>query len=332
VNEPPPPAQIWNLFRGFMATQALSVAVALGVADELAGGGMSVGELAVRTGADADSLRRFLRALASDGVFAETAAGVFQNTPASELLRRDDPSGWGDLAAQAGLSWYAAFGEALHAARTGEATFAGVFGEDWWAWLASRPDAAESFNRAMAGGARARVERLDAVAWRDGETVVDVGGGNGTLLIELLRRRPFLRGVVFDLAEVASEAEARVAEAGLADRCDVVAGSFFDGVPEGADAYMLAVVLHDWDDDAAGRILRNVRAAAPDQARLLILDGLISPGNEPNGLKWLDLLMLVINRGRERTAEEWQTLLERAGFRIERIGDGSPALIEAVQV
>ena len=319
-----PQARIWELMRGFMATQALYVAARLGVADELAGGPRPVREIARSAGADPDAVHRFLRALAGEGVFAEVEPGVFRNTPASELLRRENA--WHDFALLFGTSWYRAFAEALHAARAGEATFPRVFGTDWWTWLAQNPEEGARFNRAMQGEGTA--EHFADVEWRGDETVVDVGGGNGALLIALLRSRPVLRGVVFELPEVAREAEERVAEAGLSDRCRVVAGSFFDGVPEGGDTYVLSTVLHDWDDEAAGAILRNVRAAAPDHTRVLIADAVIQPGNDPAGAKWLDLLMLVLLRGRERTEEEWRALLAGAGFRLERV----EPVLEAVPV
>jgi hypothetical protein len=319
-----PHARMWELMRGFMATQALHVAAHLEVADELAGGPRPVAEIAQRAGADPDAVYRFLRALAGEGVFAEDERGVFRNTPVSELLRRE--SSWHDFALLFGSPWYRAFADSLQAARTGEATFPREFGADWWTWLAQNPEEGERFNRAMRGEGKA--ERFADVEWRGGETVVDVGGGNGALLIDLLRSRSALRGVVFELPEVAREAEERVAEAGLSDRCEVVAGSFFDGVPAGGDTYVLSTVLHDWDDKGAGAILRNVRGAAPDHARVLIVDAVIQPGNEPDGEKWLDLLMLVLLRGRERTEEEWRALLAGAGFRLERV----EPLLEAVPV
>jgi hypothetical protein len=310
--------------RGAMATKALALAADAGVADALAAGARPVAELARASGTDADTLHRILRALASDGVFAEEEPGVFANNEASELLRSDDSGSSREFAHLFGGVFYEAVA-ALDATTRG-ATFERTFGTDFWTWLAQHPEEGATFNRAMAGGREYKVERLLELEWRDGETVVDVGGGNGALLVELLRGRPGLRGVVFDLPETAREAEAAVAEAGLADRCAVVAGSFFDGVPAG-DAYVLSAILHDWDDERAGAILRVIRAAAPAHARVLIRDAVIPPGNEPHGNKWLDLLMLVLG-GRERTAEEWERLLAGAGFRTPRLEDG---LIEAVR-
>jgi O-methyltransferase/methyltransferase family protein len=310
-----PHARLWELMRGFMATQALYVAARLEVADQLGEGPRPVADIARQAGADPDALHRFLRALAGEGVFAEDEPGVFRNTPASELLRRE--SSWHHSALLFGTVWYRTFAKALDAVRSGEPTFPRLFGTDWWSWLAENPEEGERFNRMMQGERKA--DLLAEVDWRDDETVVDIGGGNGQLLIDLLGSRPDLRGVVFELPEVAREAEERVAEAGLSRRCRVVAGSFFDGVPEGGDTYVLSTVLHDWDDEAAGAILRNVRAAAPDHARVLIVDAVIEPGNEPDGEKWLDLLMLVLLGGRERTEDEWRALLAGAGFRLERV-------------
>jgi len=324
----PPEARLWQLARGFMTTQALHVATALGVADELAKGPMPIDELARRTGADSDALYRFLRALASEGVFAEEEPRAFRNTSESDLLRRGADGAWREFTLLFGTICYQAFGEAPHAARTGDETFSRVFDVDFWSRLAQNPAERDIFDRAMQGGAEGRVGRLAELPWRDGETVVDVGGGNGTLLIELLHRHSGLNGVVFDLPEVAREAETHVADSGLGQRLRVVAGSMFDSVPTGGDAYVLAVVLHDWDDAGATKILQRIREAVPDHARLVVLDAVLEPGNEPSdGRKWLDLLMLVLNRGRERTAEEWHSLLGGAGFRVEQFGEN---LIEAV--
>jgi O-methyltransferase domain/Dimerisation domain len=320
--EEPPPGRLWRLLRGSLTVQALHVAAELGVADELASGPLPVAELARRSGAHADTLHRVLRALASEGVFAEEHTGEFRNTEASELLFHGGE--WHAFAHFFGGAWFRTLGETLHAARTGDETFTRVFGEPWWTWLQARPEETTLFNRAMQGGAANRADIFAAEPW-DSETVVDVGGGNGTLLVELLRRHGSLRGIVFDLPEVARDAERRIAEAGLTDRCRVVEGSFFDGVPAGGDAYLLKSILHDWDDASAEAILRRVRAAAPAHARVLISDAVVESGNEPDESKWLDLLMLTLNRGRERTEPEWRALLDRSGLGLVRIAD----LIEA---
>src|SRR5436190_2026355 len=311
-----PESQLWNLLRGALTTRALAVVAELGIADALAGGPRPVAELADETGSDADSLRRFLRALASDGVFAEESPGVFGNTAASERLRRG--GGWDDFAILFGGIWHRTAGELD--ARTGEPTFPRIFGADFWSWLAEHRDERAAFDRAMAQGKERRVEQLAELDWRGDETVVDVGGGNGSLLVDLLARHPGLRGIVFDLPET------NVDEASLGDRCTFVAGSFFERVPAG-DVYILSTILHDWDDEHAATILRTIHAAAPADARVLIIDSVVPAGNEPDGAKWLDLLMLALFAGRERDEAQWKALLAGAGFEPVRI---EKHLIEAV--
>ena len=314
------------LLSGFVGTQLLYVVAELGVADALEEEARSIDALAERVEAVPHVLYRFLRALATYGVFEQDAAGRFRNTPASDLLRHDDGSGWRDYAIVYG-SVYRAFAEALPTAQTGENMFSRVHGVDWWTWLGRNPEVGATFNRAMQAGAQGRVELIAGLAWQDGETVVDVGGGNATVVIELLQRHPQLSGVVFDLPEVAAEAEARVETAGLSDRCRVVPGSFFDAVPAGGDVYLLAKVLHDWDNDAATRILTKVRAAVPEHARLLVVDSVVPVGNSHHHAKTIDLVMLALVDGRERDEREWRQLLEFCGFQPVEIADG---LIQAV--
>ena len=307
-----PEERLWGLLRGVLGTRALALVADLGVADALADGPRPVAELAHQLDVDADTLRRLLRALASEGIFAEEEPGVFQNTDASELLR----GGWGSFAHLFGGAWFQATG-VLDA--SGQPSFPGLFGTDYWSWLAETPDERAAFDRAMEQGNEGRVERLAALAWRGDETVVDVGGGNGSLLVGLLQKRPGLRGIVFDLPETTRD------EAGLGERCTFVAGSFFDRVPEG-DVYVLSTILHDWDDAAAARILETIRAHAPAGARLFVIDAVVRDGNEPDGAKWLDLLMLALFAGRERDENQWRALLSAGGFEPVSIADG---LIEA---
>jgi hypothetical protein len=264
----------------------------------LAEGPRQVSEL----GGDPDTLHRLLRALASDGVFRETEPGVFEHTDLSRQLLEP---GWSEFAHLFGGVFFEATTD-LEAA-TSEPPFPQRFGSGFWEWLAEHPAEREAFDAAMAGERHRPAERLAALEWREGEVVVDVGGGNGALLAELIRRRPELRGVVLDLPETVRD------EAALGDRIEFVAGSFFESVPKG-DAYLLSGILHDWPDEDAARILRTIRAAAPEHARLLINESVIRPGNDADGAKWLDLLMLVLAGGRERTEDEWRTLLESSGW------------------
>jgi hypothetical protein len=291
---------LWNLMRGALATRALALAVDLGLPDALADGPKRI---------DDDVTYRVLRALASDGVFEEVEPRVFRNTDASELLRA---SGWNDFAHLFGGIWLRAVAD-LEAA--GGASFPRVFGAGFWDWLAGHPDERAAFDRAMAQGKERSLERLAAVEWRGDELVVDVGGGDGSLLRLLLDRYPELRGIVFDLPETVRD------ESAFDDRLQFVAGSFFESVPRG-DVFVLGGILHDWDDEHATRILRAIRASAHDGARLILLESVIEHGNEPDGAKWLDLLMLTIADGRERDEDQWRTLLTPGGWEPVSIGDG----------
>ena len=313
MSEVAPEAKVWDILRGALATRTLGIVAGLGIPHALAAGPRSVEDLARDAGADADALHRLLRALASEGIFAEEERGVFRNTPASELLLT---SGWDDFAVLFGGVWYRAV-ERLDA--SGTAVFPDFFGTDFWAWLAEHPEERARFDRAMAQGSDTRIERLETVDWRSGETVVDVGGGNGSLLAELLKAHPDLYGIVFDLPETTRD------ESLFGDGLEFVAGSFFERVPEG-DVYLLATILHDWDDDSATKILRTIRAAAPQDARLIILDAVVPQGNEPFGPKWLDLLMLTLFAGRERDEDQWRALLAAGDFEPVRFDE---RLIEA---
>ena len=314
MSERSPEAQLWNLMHGALATRAVGVVADLRIADALADGPRPVTELARDTGASADSLHQLLRALAGDGVFAETSPGVFGNTEASELLR---VSAQRDFAHLFGGVWHRAAGELD--AGTGAVAFERVYGSDFWTWLAAHPEERAAFDRAMVDGLEGRVERLAALDWRGDETVVDVGGGNGSLLVALLDRQPGLRGIVFDLPETVRDEES------FGDRIEFVAGSFFEGVPPG-DVHVLSTVLHNWPDEQAAAILRTIRAASPDHGRLLVIDAVIPPGNEPDGRKWLGLLTLALFGGRERDEAQWRALFEGSGFEPVQIRDG---LIEA---
>jgi hypothetical protein len=310
MSDRPPEALLWDFLRGATATKALAVVVDLGVPDALADGPRPVADLAQELAAHPDTLRRILRALASDGIFVEQPAGTFGHTDASLRLREP---GWSEFAHLFGGFFYEAI-EDLDASGS-EATFARRFGADFWPWLGSHSDERAIFDRAMAGGKERSAERLAALDWRGDETVVDVGGGNGALLTGLLRRCTGLRGIVFDLPETERD------ESALGERCTFVEGDFFESVPAG-DAYILSGVLHDWSDEDATRILRTIRAAAPPQARLLIVESVVPEDNEPNGAKWLDLLMLVLAGGRERTEAGWRALIGGAGFEVDEIEEG----------
>jgi hypothetical protein len=300
VSEVAPEQRLWELARGGLAARALALAAELDVAGALVDGPHSVDELVAGTDADAATLHRLLRALASEGVFAEGPRGVFRNTPASELLA----GGSRAFAILFGGVWLRTAAELEPADR---AVFPREFGVDFWSWLREHPRERGLFDMAMEDGSESRLERLAAVEWRGDETVVDVGGGNGSLLAAFLPHHPQMRGIVLDLPETVRD------DALFGDRLEFVAGSFFESVPQG-DVYLLVTILHDWADDSAVEILRTIRKAASPDARLIVIDAVVPPGNEPHSAKWLDLLMLALFAGRERDEEQWRALLAAGGF------------------
>jgi hypothetical protein len=292
---------VWDGLRGGLMTRALALAAEHGVAAALLDGPHSVDELAARSGADPDTLNRLLRALASEGIFVEVEPGVYCNTEASSLMTDD---GWDAFAQLFGGPWLQAVA-ALDA--SGDPSFPRVFGDEFWPWFRDHPEERELFDRAMEQGWQGRIERLEAVGFRGDETVVDVGGGNGSLLRVLLERHSGMRGIVLDLPETVRD------EASFGERLRFEEGSFFERVPPG-DVFVLSTILHDWPDEEARRILETIRAAAAPASRLVLIEAIIQPGNDPSGAKWLDLLMLVIAGGRERTEDEWRALLGSAGW------------------
>jgi hypothetical protein len=300
---PPPEEQLWELLRGATATRVTGIVAELGVADVLTGGPRPVAEVAREVGADPDTLGHYLLALASDGVFEQVEPDVYRNTAASELLSSGEP--WNAFARLYGGVWHRAVGDLT-------ATGAKAVGGDFWSWLAAHPEERRLFDLAMEDGKEQRAERLAALDWRDGETVVDVGGGNGSLLLELFARRPGLHGIVLDLPETVRD-EAALVQAEI----EFVGGSFFETVPAG-DTYVLGTVLHNWPNAEATAILRTIRDHASAGARVLILEWVVQPGSEP---AWFALLGHALFASHERTEAEWRRLLERAGLRLDAVGD-----------
>ena len=318
-----------DLMWGLAGTQCLYVVAMLGVADALAGGPRPVAEVAREVDADPDALERILRALVGMGVFTQPEPGAFGLSDVGELLV-DGPGSARHNAIFFGDLTYRTWGGALRSARTGRPAFEELHGAPFFDYLAEHPDDAETFNRAMEGGSVARLPPLLARDWQGVGTVVDVGGGNGAVLRALLDANDHLRGIVFDLPNVVASAQREIDESGLAERCTTAGGSFFDEVPAGGDVYVLAQILHDWDDAAAVRILTRVREAARDDAVLLVLELIVPEDDMPHLSKLIDLQMLVLLGGRERTRTQWTELLRRGGFELTAVSDGRRAnVIEA---
>ncbi len=318
--------QALHLLGGFMITQAMGAVARLGIADLVAEQPRTVAQLAEETGVDVGGLTRVVRALASVGVFA-TEDGLVRTTAIGDLLRAGAPGSIHALAIAFSSEHYAAWGDAHESIRTGEPAFPRLFGSPYFEWLGSHPGEADVFNRAMASATAAKHGVLVGRDWADVETVVDVGGGTGSLLGAILSTQPHLHGVVVDLPHARAGAEATIAAAGLEDRFSFVEASFFEAVPDGADVYILSQILHDWNDEQARAILRVCRAASRPDSRLLIVDAVLRPGDEPDWAKVIDLHMLVMLGGRERSEEEWRSLLAEGGFTLDRIVPAGPGTV-----
>jgi hypothetical protein len=267
--------------------------------------------------------------LEADGLVSQPNPGTWRLTDAGEVLRSDVPGSMAGLASFFAIEPYEAWRGLAGVLRTGEPAFPEQFGEGFWEYLSARPEAGARFDRGMAGTATLRSAPLLERDWSDTRVVVDVGGGNGSLLEAVVAANPGLEGIVVDLPPVAERAAERLAGTAVAGRLRAQAGDFFGSLPS-ADAYVLAQILHDWDDADATRILRAIRAAAAEGARLLVLEQLVPEGPEPSPVKLLDLQMLVLLGGRERTAAEFETLLAGAGWRLAARRDGPrSSLLEA---
>jgi SAM-dependent methyltransferase len=319
------PASLLPLITSFMPARVVHAAAELGLADLLAAGANTAAGLARETSAHAPSLHRLLRALASLGLVEETEPGLFALTPLGGQLRRDVPGSQRNLALMFGSerAWRC-WGALLDCIRTGEAAMQHVYGMGSFEYLAAHPAAAVVFNAAMAEitreVARAVAAAYDFTRFR---RIVDVGGGNGTLLAAILAAAPELRGIVFDLPAGNAEAARLLAAAGLAPRAEVVAGDFFQAVPEGADAYILKSVIHDWDDEESVAILKSCRKAIAAGGRLLLVERVMpermnaSPVHQRMAM--LDMNMLALPGGRERTEAEYRALFAAAGFKLARV-------------
>jgi hypothetical protein len=310
---------------GHYVSRALALAAKLSLADEIGDGTASADALAEATQTHAPSLRRVLRLLASVGVFEERADDAFANTEMGNLLRSDVPGSMRDaMLVFAGVSIQDSWKELEYCVRTGEPAFRLRGLDDAFAEMEQNPEEAATFDRAMAGfTSQISLAVSAAYDFSSFKLVADVGGGNGALLVGILRANPELRGIVFDQPHVAERARAHLAAEGLAERCDAVGGSFFEKVVERADAYLLKHVIHDWNDERATEILSRVRDAMPDHAKLLLVEG-VYPERITNDLNSRaaaanDVNMLVVAGGRQRNEAEFRDLYTQAGFRLTRI-------------
>lgn len=332
-----PSAALGRLIRSFWVTPALYVAARLKIADLLQDGPLDSQDLAERTGTHARSLRRLLRALTSVGVFAEDGTGRFRQTALSACLVSGAPGSLRPAALVFGSPeiWQGTYGELSYSIETGRPAFERRQGMGYFDYLVQNVEQAAAFHEFMASGTSTPHAAIaTAYDFSGVGTVVDVGGGQGALLVEILQRNPALQGIVFDRREVVAGAPALLANAGVAERCRIVSGDFFAVVPAGGDVYTLSQIVHDWDDERAAVILARCRQAAPAGAKILLIEQVMPADGVPPNLAFEDLCMLVWTGGIQRTEAEYAALLAGAGFRFTRtIPTASTySIVEAVAV
>ena len=321
--DPVTEATVRSLIGGAIRTQAMYVAAKLALADHLSLGPRSAEDLAERVHADAATLKRLLRFLVFNGVFSENDDGSFALNRAGEYLQSAHPRSLRPSAIRAGEGMWEVSSRLLGAVQTGRTPHDDVHGTTFFERIAERgnDNAFASRMTSSTAGLGEAIARMDCV--KRARTIVDIGGGHGTVLVELLRVHPHLRGVLFDRPATIDGARAIIESAGVSDRCELVSGNFFDGVPEDGDVYLLSWILHDWDDANAARILRACHNAGRQDAALLVAEVLLPPratANEGSANDviadpyTLDLQMLLLTGGRERTLAEYQEMLRGAGY------------------
>jgi hypothetical protein len=296
----------------------VNIVAQLGISDRLAAGPKSAADLARDTGVNADALYRVMRALASVGVYEEVSPRTFGLLPAGAALT-DGPLRWMALwiAGEFNLRVYA---NAMHSVKTGESAVPATVGAGVFEHFAKDEQLSKIFNDAMTGFSGVIVPAvLEAYDFSGIKTLVDIAGGHGAVLTSVLQKYPSMKGVLFDLEHVIAGAKPKIAAQGLGDRCTTASGDFFKAVPSGGDAYIMKHIIHDWDDEKAAVILRNIHEVLPKDGRVILLESVIPAGNAPDLGKIIDLEMLVMPGGKERTEAEYRSLFDRAGFTLTRI-------------
>jgi hypothetical protein len=319
----PPPLQMLDLVTGYWLSCGVHVAARLSIADHLGKGPRSSADLAKDCGAHAPTLYRLLRMLASHGVFCERDDGRFENSPLSALLRADAPASMKPFAIMIVDSpSFLAWNDLLETVKSGEEAFQRVHRMGGFEYMAAHPDKAKEFGESMTS-----ISSMENPAIAEGYDfqgigkLVDLGGGHGSLLASILRRFPEMKGVVYDRAEVVANAkkDVHLRDKGIAARVELVAGNFFESVPAGADAYLMKYILHDWSDAQCRAILEHCRKSMAKGGKVLVVDTVIPEGNEPHWGKLLDMNMLVMTPGRERTEAEFRELFASAGLKVSRV-------------
>ena len=330
----PPQAIILQMAMGPLVSQALGVVARLGIPDHLATGERHVDDIAAETGTHAPSIYRILRTLASTGVFAETSLRTFVNTPASDVLRSDVPGSMRNVMIFMAEPWHCnVWGNMMHCARIGETAWKATYGEEIFDWFQKHPEESEIFNAAMTDmSSFAGPAVVEAYDFSGIGTLADIAGGHGFLLAQVLKANPNMNGILFDLDHVVAGADELLSKHGVAGRVQKASGDFFKEVPA-ADAYIMKHIIHDWDDERSVKIMQSIHNAMIGNGKLLLAEMVVPEGNDPHPSKVLDLEMLTLPGGVERTADEYAKLFEQAGFKLNRIvPTKSPfSVIEAVK-
>jgi hypothetical protein len=331
---PPPPEQMMGLITGYWRSQAVGVAAKLAIADRLGDGPRTVAALARETATNEPALYRLLRGLASFGVFEETTPRTFALTPLAATLRSNVPGSMRDFAiAETAAGHWLPWGSLEEAIRTGERTTPAALGCEIFEWYGKRPNEAAAFSGAMGNlSALAAQEAGRLLSFPEGATVVDVGGAHGTLLAGVLKANPAARGILTDLPHVIADAPRALSALGVAGRVEAVAGDFFESVPAG-DVYLLKQVLHDWNDDQCVAVLRNCSRAMRPGGKVVVVEMVVPEDGTPSLAQIMDLNMLVMLPGRERTATEFDALFRAAGLAAAEVTPtASPfSLVEAAR-
>ncbi|GAA6620103.1 methyltransferase [Scytonema sp. NUACC26] len=330
------PELLLQMSNGTFVTQTIYVAAKLGIADLLKDGAKSSDELAKLTDVDAQSLYRLLRALSSHGIFAEGENRQFQLTPLGECLQTDIPGSMRDFAIILGEPWFwQVCGSLLHSVKTGKNAFENVFGMEPFAYLAQHPERAQILSEAINAFTSSIIPAL--LASYDLSAIgkiVDVSGGQGTFIAEILKANPTMKGILFDQPPVAQGARRYIEAQGVAERCEIMGGNFCEFVPSGGDAYILKQILHTCNDESALTILKNCHQVMNENSKLIIFEAVIPPANKRSLSKWFDLHMLLMGEGQERTETEYQELLAAAGFMVNKVifTQAPIDVIEAVKI
>ncbi len=318
---PPPQAILLDMLCGMMKTQAIREATRLHIADLVQDGPKSTAELAEATGTHQGSLYRLLSTLASLDIFVEVEPDHFAQTPLSNLLRPNIPGSMYDVALIHGEEWQWHPWEAFsYSVQTGKTAFDHVYGESLWSHLSKNPAFGEHFSKAMTGfSMQVNVPVTMAYDFSAINTLVDIGGGHGSMLTTILKANPHMRGILFDAPHVIEEAHSIIAASEVADRCTLATGSFLESVPTGADAYIMKQIIKDWDDEQCIQILSNCRRAMKSGGKVLVVEPVLLPGKQMVTNKLIDLQLMVVLSGQERYENQYRHLFQAAGLRLAKI-------------